>query len=569
DTDDPVTSFAPDSIVLNRKLPLWYQVSQSLRASILGRSPQDPLRLPTEEQLAGHYGVSVLTMRQALKELEDEGLISRHRRRGTFIEPDVARGTPVRLLGSVDAIVAQQSGMTTELLEHGPAPVPADIAEHFPDLTEVAGYHRLRSDEKTGEPTNHARNWVRPELAARIDPEDLERWPMTKVLRDVAGADIGRITDTVEARLADPETARLLQVPLLSPILHYTGVTRGTDGRPLDVAVINYRGDRFSFTVTLDAHRSGPPPRSYDALRDARRRSAAGGPHAVVRRTAAARPGVAGGPRRGVPEGPLERAGGGGGARARGAVPADARPYAAHPGRAAAGRRRWHRAARPRLGAVPRAGAGAARPLRRAVADPRPPPDRRGPARAVAGGGRTADVRRGDARPRRRTGPAAARDPARAAAASRPDPAPVPQAPGRRTDPGPRPDGTPGGPTRRGGRRGGRAGLDPRRGAAGAERAGRSAHRRRRRVSDRAGDGPPDAVTDAPRRRAAQAAGRAPPLRPGPAACPAGDPGLRPRRGGPAPRRGLDRAGAARGVGLRDGRDPRPGAVVRPPHGRR
>ncbi|WP_345584815.1 UTRA domain-containing protein, partial [Streptomyces prasinosporus] len=179
--------------------------------------------------------------------------ITRHRRRGTFIEPGARRGAPVRLLGSVDAIVAQQSGMTTELLEHGPAPVPADIAEHFPDLSEAASYHRLRSDERTGEPTNHARNYVRPELAARIDLDDLVRWPMTKVLRDVVGVGIGRITDTVEARLADPETARLLRVPLLSPILHYTGVTYDTDGRPLDVAVIHYRGDRFSFTVTLDA----------------------------------------------------------------------------------------------------------------------------------------------------------------------------------------------------------------------------------------------------------------------------------------------------------------------------
>ncbi|MER6565806.1 GntR family transcriptional regulator [Streptomyces sp. NPDC001093] len=248
-----MTSFAPDSIVLNRKLPLWYQVSQSLRASILGRSPEDPLRLPTEEQLAEHYGVSVLTMRQALKELEDEGLISRHRRRGTFIEPGVRRGAPVRLLGSVDAIVAQQSGMTTELLDHGMTPVPAGVTEYFPDLAEVMTYHRLRSDEKTGEPTNHAVNHVRPGLAARIDLEDLVRWPMTKVLRDVVGADISRITDTVEARLADPETARLLQVPLLSPILHYTGVTYDSGGRVLDVAVIQYRGDRFSFTVTLDA----------------------------------------------------------------------------------------------------------------------------------------------------------------------------------------------------------------------------------------------------------------------------------------------------------------------------
>ncbi|MFJ5270268.1 GntR family transcriptional regulator [Streptomyces sp. NPDC088358] len=249
-----MTSFAPDSIVLNRKLPLWYQVSQSLRASILGRSPQDPLRLPTEEQLAGHYGVSVLTMRQALKELEDEGLINRHRRRGTFIEPSARRGAPVRLLGSVDTIVAQQSGMTTELLGHGPVPLPAELTEFFPDVTEVGAYHRLRSDEKTGEPTNHARNYVRPELAALIDPQDLVRWPMTKVLRDVVGLRISRITDTVEARLADPETARLLQVPLLSPILHYTGIVYGEDGAALDVARIQYRGDRFSFTVTLDAH---------------------------------------------------------------------------------------------------------------------------------------------------------------------------------------------------------------------------------------------------------------------------------------------------------------------------
>lgn len=247
-----MTPFAPDSIVLNRKLPLWYQVSQSLRASILGRRPDAPLRLPTEDDLAGHYGVSVLTMRQALKELETEGLISRHRRRGTFIEPTALRGAPVRLLGSVDAIVAQQSGEHTAVLAHGTAPVPPWAAEHLPDLAEAAFFRRLRCEEG-GEPTNWAENFVRPELADRIDLADLERWPMTKVLRDTLGVRISRITDTVEARLADPETARLLKVPLLSPILHYTGVTYDESGRAVDVVRIHYRGDRFSFTVTMEA----------------------------------------------------------------------------------------------------------------------------------------------------------------------------------------------------------------------------------------------------------------------------------------------------------------------------
>ncbi|GAA1363273.1 GntR family transcriptional regulator [Streptomyces beijiangensis] len=248
-----MSSFAPDSLVLNRKLPLWYQVSQSLRASILGRRPDDPLRLPTEEQLAGHYGVSVLTMRQALKELEEERLISRHRRRGTFIEPGARRSAPRRLLGSIDAIVAQQSGERTTILDHGPGPVPGEIADHFPGLDEVVMYKRLRCDGESGEPTNWAENALRPEIAASLDLADLERWPMTKVLRDAVGVRISRVTDTVEARLADPMTAELLHVPLLSPILHYTGVTYDVEGQVVDVARIRYRGDRFSFSVTVEA----------------------------------------------------------------------------------------------------------------------------------------------------------------------------------------------------------------------------------------------------------------------------------------------------------------------------
>lgn len=248
-----MTVFAPDSLELNRKLPLWYQVSQSLRASILGRSPEAPLRLPTEEQLAGHYSVSVLTMRQALKELENEGLISRHRRRGTFIQPDVHRGRPVPLLGSVDAIVAQQSADDSTLLGHGRTGVPADAAEYFPGRAEVVSFRRLRRDPESGVPTNWAENLLPVDVAARVDPAALERWPMTKVLRDEAGITVSRIDNTVQARLADPATARLLDVPLLSPILHCTGVTYDAADRVVDVVRIHYRGDRFSFAVSVDA----------------------------------------------------------------------------------------------------------------------------------------------------------------------------------------------------------------------------------------------------------------------------------------------------------------------------
>ena len=105
-------------------LPLWYQLAQSLRTAILGLDHDIPARLPTEAQFARHYGVSVTTVRQALASLAADGLITRHRRRGTFVNPDALRLRSLRVLGSADAILAQQSSDEIQVL--GRTRVPAD-----------------------------------------------------------------------------------------------------------------------------------------------------------------------------------------------------------------------------------------------------------------------------------------------------------------------------------------------------------------------------------------------------------------------------------------------------------
>ena len=53
--------------MLTDQLPLWYQIAQILRAEILARHGEEPERLPTEQQLAERFAVSVITIRQALK----------------------------------------------------------------------------------------------------------------------------------------------------------------------------------------------------------------------------------------------------------------------------------------------------------------------------------------------------------------------------------------------------------------------------------------------------------------------------------------------------------------------
>jgi GntR family transcriptional regulator len=233
----------------NRKLPLWYQVAQHLRASILATPPGRASRLPVEEDLATHYGISLMTMRQALGELEDEELITRQRGRGTFVNPRTSR-QPMRLLGSVDAVVAQQASADVLVLGVEPGVPPAEFTELFPPGDrKVLRFRRLRKEN--GQVTSYAENFVVADVGAHIDTADLATMPMTAVLRDRLDVRIGRIDDTAEAMLPAPDIADLLGIPLTSPVLYCVGITRDTDGRVVDVASIHYRGDRFKFAVTL------------------------------------------------------------------------------------------------------------------------------------------------------------------------------------------------------------------------------------------------------------------------------------------------------------------------------
>jgi GntR family transcriptional regulator len=231
-------------------LPLWYQVTEALRARILSRTAQDPLRLPTEAQLADEYGVAVSTVRQALAALEADGLITRRRRHGTFITDNAPNHPPLHVLGSVDTILAQQAGDEVRVLTREPVPTPAALVPHFPNVSTLIEYHRLRL--QAGTPLSYAENHLRPEHAEKINTEALRAAPMTKLLRDQAHIPLARIDNTVEACPAPPRIADLLHIPLATPVLRSINVTYDTQGHVVDAAQIHYRADRFRYTVSLD-----------------------------------------------------------------------------------------------------------------------------------------------------------------------------------------------------------------------------------------------------------------------------------------------------------------------------
>ncbi|MEU6559307.1 GntR family transcriptional regulator [Nocardia nova] len=233
----------------NLKLPLWYQMAQSLRADIMRRASND-LRLAPEAELAEQYGVSAITARQALKALEQDGLITRRRGRGTFINPERLSERSLQLMGSLDAVVAQQTSEMTDVLEFSKTRIPALYESDFGTEAPVMMFCRLRRD--AGEPVSHAINYVAEPYGCRIVPDNLRHASMTQILRDDLNVPIRRIEDTVAAKLPTPEIAEHLDIELTTPILQLTGRTYDDTGQLIDLACISYRADRYEFGVRFD-----------------------------------------------------------------------------------------------------------------------------------------------------------------------------------------------------------------------------------------------------------------------------------------------------------------------------
>ena len=71
--------------LFDRFVPYYYQIASLLREKIEGGEFAPGARLPGEIELAKKFGVSRVPVRRALSLLENEGMLSRHRGRGTFV----------------------------------------------------------------------------------------------------------------------------------------------------------------------------------------------------------------------------------------------------------------------------------------------------------------------------------------------------------------------------------------------------------------------------------------------------------------------------------------------------
>jgi GntR family transcriptional regulator len=230
-------------------IPLYYQLKELLAGRITSGEWQPGDMLPTEEQLQEQYELSRTTVRQALKELELEGKISRYRGRGTFVsKPKISHSFDPQF--NLTAFLTQQ-GMEPGwlVLSAGWVPVAPEVAErlNLEPGSRVYQLRRLRmaNDEPIGYHITH----VIPELAETIDENRLDRGGSLDYLHGPGQLEESYANRTIEAILASEEMAKLLDVVKGSPILLIRRRVFNSEGVPVEDMRAMYRGDRFQYRV--------------------------------------------------------------------------------------------------------------------------------------------------------------------------------------------------------------------------------------------------------------------------------------------------------------------------------
>lgn len=210
-------------------------------------------RLPSERQLAERFGVSRMTGRRALEELVELGLAERQVGRGSFVVQAKVRQQLEGLTSFTEDMRALGMRPSSRVLESAPR-LPDGESQRLLGLRRgerVLCLKRLRLADGTpmALEVNHLPLGRLPGL------EELAREELEGSLYELLASRWGRrplsATQTLEAELAAPEVARLLQVRPGAPILRITRLTRDQDGIPLEFVRSYYRGDRYRFQAEL------------------------------------------------------------------------------------------------------------------------------------------------------------------------------------------------------------------------------------------------------------------------------------------------------------------------------
>jgi GntR family transcriptional regulator len=232
--------------------PLLYsQVESVLAAEITDGSLKAGDQLATEGSLIARFAVSRITVRRAIQNLVNRGLVEIRRGKGTFVAALKITQELTELSGFVEDMQALGRKPTARLIGKDIVVADETVAGQLA-LTKgerVVRIHRVRLAD--GIPMSFDETYLPLEIGRKIIANNLKTEPIFALMEQKYNIPLLEAEYRLEAVAATADVSAALRVPHGSPIFLIERTSYSTGGRPVDYEKLYYRGDLIRFVTRL------------------------------------------------------------------------------------------------------------------------------------------------------------------------------------------------------------------------------------------------------------------------------------------------------------------------------
>lgn len=235
--------------------PLWRQLVQSLRSDILKGVYRVGSQLPTEEELCERFSVSRHTVREALRQLRIDGLVSSRQGSGTTVMPPPPSSPfNVHRVASIDELIAY-AAESRYVVERTDVIASDELAEDELPLPANCRWLRIQgfrfNDEPASPPICWTEVFVASEYAGVERLMNRQRGPIWQLIEDMYGERLVEVEQTIRVRAVPAEVADGLRAEPGASVVEVRRTYRTTSDKVAEVSVNLYPADQFRFSMKL------------------------------------------------------------------------------------------------------------------------------------------------------------------------------------------------------------------------------------------------------------------------------------------------------------------------------
>ena len=239
--------------VLDRQgpTPIYAQVKAVIDRAISSGELEPHRRIPSERELSARFGVSRMTVRQALLEMIEDGQLYTRSGKGTYVAERKIEQPLQRLTSFTQDVTARGLRPSSRLLQADLLPAPIELA-HALGIgpgAELVRIRRLRLAD--GKPLAIETSHLPHARCPGVLEHDLEHGSLYEILRREYGLELASARQTIEASAPTREERQLLELPAGLPVLRIHRFTSDRAGLVSEFVQSAYRGDRYQLHVEL------------------------------------------------------------------------------------------------------------------------------------------------------------------------------------------------------------------------------------------------------------------------------------------------------------------------------